>query len=810
MSKKQRSQSQLQQTQIGLERSRYPIPSVLNIVDINLKFIKHIYYKLMRKKTIFTLVPQQNQLSPITSSDFNWHSTSNDPYFYLTPRNNKSYPQGWSIVYADLEAKDNNILKPLLYIDTGLGYQKHLYISLPCSQQGKIFSIVCLPNKVQGLRFHPSEQSCHFKIGEVAIQEITTIEAKARYLYIFATLLLQKPTHIIDKARRVYMLWQQDGIEVLKDIVIQKLKKSQSIQIVQDPNQWYNQRYRPDDKLLSKFRAYQPSENSPTFSLLMPVYNTPEDWLRQAVMSIVSQTYTNWELLCINDGSTLSHVQPLLDKLATLDKRIRVIHLENHSGVSTASNIGLKSVQGDYVCFLDHDDYLEPQALHRFAETVLTAYPDLIYSDEIITTSDIDTVINVAVRPEFSYDYYISHPYFVHFVGVRTGLLREIGGFDETMRVSQNYDLILRVLEKAKTVSHIPDILYRWRSHDQILDCNEKEVIDSSIGALSRHMMRLGCKSQVQPGASFNFYNVNFQFTTPAKIAVLIPTKNRKDLLEKCIDSLEKTVLSETADIYIIDHESDDFVTQLYLTQVATRHHVIPYKGSFNFSAMMNFGVEMVSRQYSHYLFLNNDIEAIENGWLEHLLSLARRREVGIVGAMLLYPDQTIQHAGVILGLHGVAEHAHKFAPFYCQNGERNSGFNGTLLSNRDFSAVTAACLLMRADVFNQLNGFDEKLAVGFGDVDLCLRTRKAGYKVLMDAHAVLIHHESASRGNTPHKEDSQLFVTRYRHIIANGDPCFSPLLSRQSSQFELNLFTKSPQKMKPRTVGVILPQPDD
>lgn len=801
MNKEKRSQSQAE-----VERSHHYIQLILNM-NRNLIFFKRIYYKLIRRKTFFTLVPQ-NQLSPVISSKFNWHSSSNNPYFYLIPENNKYYPQGWAIIYADLEATDSNFFKPLVYINTGEGYQDHLYIALPCPQQGKVVSIICLPNKVQGLRLKPSKQSGYLKIDEVAIQEITTIEAKARYIWLFASIFLQKPTHIIDKVSRLYTLWHQDGIKAIKDIVVKKLQKNQSVQIVQDVSQWYNQIYRPNDKLLSKFRAYQPSESSPGFSILMPVYNTPEEWLRQAVMSVVNQTYSKWELICVNDGSTLTYIQPLLEKFAALDKRIKVINLEKQSGISVASNIGLKSVENDYVCFLAHDDYLEPQALYRFTETVLTANPDLIYSDEIITTSDLNTVINVAVRPEFSYDYYISHPYFVHFIGVRTELLHQIGGFDETLRVVQDYDLILRILEKAKRVSHVPDILYRWRHDQHLNDDNKQEVVDNSLGVITRHLKRLGCKTQIQPGASFNFYNVKFQFTTPAKVAILIPTKNRQDLLKKCIDSLEKTVLPETADIYI-DHESDDPITQSYLTEIATRHHVIPYQGHFNFSAIMNFGVKMCGH-YSHYLFLNNDIEAIENGWLEHMLALARRSDVGIVGAMLLYPDRRIQHAGVIVGLYGAAEHAHKFEPFYYQSGERNSGFNGTLLSNRDFSAVTAACLLMRADVFNQIKGFDENLAVGFGDVDLCLRTRQAGYKVLMDAYAVLIHHESASRGNTPHEEDSRLFISRYRRLIASGDRCFSPLLSRQSAQFELNLFTKSPQKTQPRTVTVALPQPDD
>lgn len=772
-------------------------------------FLKRIYYRLIRRKTVFTLISQSQSL--LLLSNFNWYSSSDEPYFYLSPNHKNVYPYGWLIITVELLVEDSsqNFI-PQLQIDIGEGFQHNLQIALPYSQPGKIEGIIRLPNNVQRLRFAPTNKRGNIQISKFEIVEINTIEVIARYAWILATVLLQNPTYVIGKARKLYMLWHQNGLAEIRSLIASKVQKNQLVRVVQDASQWYNQIYKPNLQLLAEFRAYSYSEESPKFSVLMPVYNTPKDWLSQAVMSVVSQTYTRWELLCVNDGSTLPHVQPLLDKFAALDKRIKIIHLEKNCGVSTASNIGLKSIQGDYVCFLDHDDYLEPQALHRFAETVITAHPDLIYSDEILTSNDLDTVLHVVVRPAFSYDYYISHPYFVHFIGVRAELLQKVGGFDETLKVSQDYDLILRVLEKAKTVSHVPDILYRWRTHSQSLSSDKKqEVVANALAAISRHLLRLGYNAQVQSSASFNFYDVKFKYSTPTKVAVIIPTKNREDLLKKCIDSLERTVLPETADIYVIDHESENPTAQLYLTEVAARHRVIPYKGPFNFSAIMNFGIASINGYYSHYLFLNNDIEAIEKGWLEHMLALARRREVGIVGATLLYPNQTIQHAGIIVGAYGTAEHAHKFDSFYCKNGERNLGFNGTLLSNRDFSAVTAACLLMRADVFHQIGGFDEQLTVGYGDVDLCLRIRDAGYKVLLDAYAVLIHYEGASRGKTLHKEDSYLFASRYRHIIINcSDPYFSPLLSQQSAQFELNLFAKSPQKTEPRTVAVILPQP--
>ncbi len=576
-----------------------------------------------------------------------------------------------------------------------------------------------------------------------------------------------------------------------------------------DPEQWLKAA-RPDAALLARFRATEWPAEAPTFTVLMPVYNTPAEWLRTAIASVRAQTYPRWELVCVNDASTSPHVAPILDEAAAEDTRVHVVRLPRNRGAAGAANAGLRQARGDYVCFLDHDDALEPQALHRFARAVLADQPDLLYSDEAVCGTELDDVRHIAANSQFSYDYYLSHPYFVHLIGVRATLAREVGGFDEHMAVSHDVDFVLRVLEQADTVSHIPEVLYRWRTSPNSLGHVGVDLVEAlTTQAIRRHLGRLGVPGKVQP-VCFNVHDVAFRPARGARVAIIIPTHNQAPLLRNCIESLERTVSSRLADIVVVDHQSDDPATLRYLHLLRTKHRVIRYEGAFNFSAMMNHAVERLEGSYTHYLFLNDDTQAMNAGWLEHMTGLACREDVGVVGAMLLYPDRTIQHAGVVLGLIGPAEHLAKFAPANQANGCRDPGYQCNLLANRDTSAVTGACLLIRAAVFEQVGGFDEKLAVGFGDTDLCLRVRTAGYKVLMDAHAVLLHHESASRGKAAHDshpDDTRAFIGRWHRLIREGDPYYNPALSLLHNAIRLNALVQPSEEIAVRTTQVALPR---
>jgi O-antigen biosynthesis protein len=577
------------------------------------------------------------------------------------------------------------------------------------------------------------------------------------------------------KITRLLELWHTRGfaavIETARERVHPTLPNSLS--------DWLNT-YRPKPGQLDRFRNTAWPADAPTISVLVPVYNTREDWLTAALDSVLAQTYPRWQLVCVNDASTTPHIRPLLDRYAA-DSRVTVIHLDANRGVSGATNAALNAATGDYICLLDHDDALEPHALHRLAEAILSERrPGLLYSDEALTGGDINDVLAIRTRPTFSYDYYLCHPYFVHLVAVRTDLARQVGGLDEWMTTSHDVDFVLRVLELTDRVTHIPDVLYRWRTHTGSLGHQRKRAVtEATRDVLERHLKRTGRLVEVVPHPTqFNVFDVRFRVDSIAKVAILIPTKNQGDLLRGCVEGLERTVPTTLADIVVIDHQSDDAATLAYLDELRQRHRVVAATGPFNFSAIMNAGVQQVRGGYTHYLFLNNDTAAPEPGWLEHLLGFGSRSDVGCVGATLIYPDDTVQHAGVVVGLVGAADHAFRSWKFGKNHYEREPGDNCGLVCNRDYSAVTAACMLIRADVFDAVNGFDEQLAVGFNDTDLCLRVKAAGYKVIQDAHAVLFHYESQSRGiEDKHPADTSMFKQRYADLLAHGDPYFNPLL---------------------------------
>ena len=514
-------------------------------------------------------------------------------------------------------------------------------------------------------------------------------------------------------------------------------------------------------------------------SIIMPVYNPPAEWLSEAIDSVIAQYCSRWELICVDDASGDSDVMMLLNEYAAKDSRIKIVSMPMNVGISKATNAGLGVASGDYVAFMDHDDALEPEAVYRVLGEARGG-ADLIYSDEVITGLDIGDVIEVVARPAFSYDDYISHPYFVHFVAVRTDLAIDIGGLDVDMSISMDVDFVLRVIERADRVAHVPVPLYRWRTHiGSAGHAKVDSVMDATRSALQRHHDRLNSRAVVTNGKTFNTFRTDY-VDTSGRVLVVIPTKNRIDLLKPCVESVLSTTGREV-DIVIVDHESSDPDVLDYLRVVRDRVKVMHFSGDFNFSKMNNLAVGRYGEGYDFYLFLNNDVEAPSSGWLEHMRGLCLRPDVGVVGALLLYADDRVQHGGVVMGVGGPAEHAYKGEP-YALGGAVNPGYLSGLVSVRDYMAVTGACMLVRAEVFHALHGFDELLSVGFNDVDLCLRARCMDFKVLFDGHAVLYHYESATRSlskQLAHPEDTQLMLSRWDVLLSRPDPYYSSLFGR-------------------------------
>jgi len=539
-------------------------------------------------------------------------------------------------------------------------------------------------------------------------------------------------------------------------------------------------------------------------SIIMPVFDPPRAWLLEALNSVRAQWSGNWELICVDDGSREPHVREILEAYAAADPRVRVIRAPGNMGIARAVNFGLRAARGNYVAFMDHDDAIEPDAVYRLAEAAIETGADLIYSDEVLTGLDINGVIQVRARPAFSHDFYLSHPYFVHMVCVRTEMARALAGYDESLSISADVDFVLRVIERARAVAHVPRVLYRWRTHQSSTGhAKQADVMGATEAALSRHLARLGIAARVSAGLGYNQYRVDWP-DDGGEVLIVVPTKNRVDLLKTCLASIERTCEGESYRIVVIDHESTEPKTVRYLAGLAGRHTVMPYAGPFNYARMNNAAVREHGGNARYVLFLNNDVEAIAPGWLPRLRSLAVRKEVGAVGPLLLYDNDRVQHAGVLVGFSGAADHAMKLANAYAGAGQREPGYNCNLTVVRDYSAVTAACMMMPMEVFREVKGFDERFAVGFNDTDLCLRVRAAGFKVLYDGHTVLYHHESATRiesKEVEHPEDDDRLRNRWERYFTQGDPFYSPLLTPRGTDHLLRSDEGCKKQMGVRSV---------
>jgi GT2 family glycosyltransferase len=520
-------------------------------------------------------------------------------------------------------------------------------------------------------------------------------------------------------------------------------------------------------------------------SIIMPVFDTPRAWLLEALESVRHQFCDAWELICIDDGSTAPHVRTLIESYASRDKRVRLLSSAQNVGVTRATNFGLRAARYPYVTFLDHDDYLEPDAIWQLIRAAQLTGAELIYGDEALTDEHLNGILELRLRPAFSHDYYLSHPYFVHPICVRTELARRVGGWDEQLAISADVDFVLRVLEEARQVAHVPAVLYRWRTHaGSTGHAKQSSVTEATIGALQRHVDRLGLGARISEGPWFNQYRVDWP-TDDGLILIVMPTKNGVELLRTAVESIERHAAGAQYRLVVIDHESDDPATRDYLAGIAARHVVMPYAGEFNFSKMNNLAVARHGEGAAYVLFLNNDIEATQAGWLDRLRSLAHRPEVGAVGALLMYSDKRVQHAGVVLGFNNSADHALRLQAVYLDEaGRRNLGYNCALSSVRDYSAVTAACVMMRIGVFREVGGFDESFGIGFNDTDLCLRIGRAGYRVLYDGYTLLFHYESATRAKTKqvfHPADTRRMTRRWGKLLKAGDPFYNPNLSLQT-----------------------------
>jgi GT2 family glycosyltransferase len=519
--------------------------------------------------------------------------------------------------------------------------------------------------------------------------------------------------------------------------------------------------------------AYQPC-----ISIITPVFNTPRQWLTACVESVLAQTYEKWELILVDDDSTESETLQCLAELAAGDSRILLAKDKKRGGISAASNRGLALAEGDWVAFLDHDDLLEPDALFQNVKW-LQDHPeaDLIYSDEDkLTEEGFDSPI---FKPDWSPDYFLSCNYLCHFTLIRRKLVRKVGGFRSEFDGAQDYDLFLRVTEQTNRIHHIPRVLYHWRrSASSTADNIRRKPGSLETGrlALEAHLERQDKPGHVAVDWRTHAYWVKRELTEAKKISIIIPVRDRVDLLARCLETLTNKTKYAPYEIVVVDNDSQTVEAREYFSRF--KHRLLRYSGPFNFSALNNFAVEQTDSPW--LLFLNNDTEVIEGDWLTTMAEHIQRPEVGAVGPRLLYPDDTVQHAGIVVGVGGIAEHAFRGFP------AEAPGVCRQLQVTRNYSSVTGACLLTRREVFDEVGGFDEeRLPVTFSDVDLCLKMRRAGYLVVYTPFAKLYHHESGTRRRTVEPLETGVMRERWPDVLER-DPYYNPNLSRERADFSL------------------------
>lgn len=550
-------------------------------------------------------------------------------------------------------------------------------------------------------------------------------------------------------------------------------------------------------------------------SILVPLYNTPKKFLIQAIESVLSQTYENWEL-CLADGSDAEHdyvgqvcreyiekdqnyvqAQPKVAEVVKTGSRILYRKLEKNGGISENTNICLTMATGDYIGLFDHDDILHPAVLYEYMKAICEDDADYIYCDEsTFHGNSIDHMITLHFKPDFAIDNLRANNYICHFSVFDRKLLEGTELFRSRFDGSQDHDMILRLTTRAKHVVHIPKLMYYWRSHKGSVasDINAKSyAINAAKGAVADHLRRQGFENfEISSTKAFEtIFRIRYEIKGNPKISIVIPNKDHDEDLKRCITSILEKSSYDNYEIVIVENNSISDEIFRYYDELRKNSliRIVTYEGDFNYSRINNLGVSKAEGDY--VILLNNDTQVITLDWMEELLMYAQRDDVGAVGAKLYYEDKTIQHAGVVIGLgaHRTAGHTHY------RVSSNNLGYMGRLCYAQDVSAVTGACLMVKKRIYEELGGLDESFAVSLNDVDFCLRVREAGYLNVFTPFAELYHFESISRGADDkgakaerYNEESERFRIKWQKILENGDPYYNPNFSLDRSDFALKI----------------------
>jgi len=598
-------------------------------------------------------------------------------------------------------------------------------------------------------------------------------------------------THIFH-INQIFLGWESFIIKLRNSKFVVKLKEfiRNLYQRKVTYKSWFKLTKASKEELI-KQKEYKWAEEAPLFSIVVPLYRTPKGYLKELIESIEAQTYVKWEL-CMADGSPDNKLEMFVKSYQ--DERIKYRYIGENLGISGNTNKAVEMATGDFIVLCDHDDLITPDALFEFAkEIVADSEVDSIYSDEDKIDEKSYDVFDPSFKPDFNIDMLRSQNYICHLYGVRRELVEKYGMFNSEYDGAQDYDFILRMSEHSRKIAHVAKILYHWRTHQGSTALNPESKMyayDAGARAIGAHYARVLPEIQIERienGYTLGMYHTVFKFNEYPLISVIIPNKDHTDDLDKAIRSMIEKGTWPNLEFIVVENNSTEEKTWEYYKKIEKEYSqvkVVYYDGIFNYAKINNFGVRHARGEY--YLFMNNDVELIEPDSLKEMMGYGQRNDVGAVGCRLLYEDNTLQHAGVIVGEIGVAEHIFK-------KQIEGMTYHARAMLTQDMSAVTAAVMLVKKEVFEKVEGFDERFAVAFNDIDICMKIREDKKLIVYAPYACFHHYESKSRGaeDTPEKierfiNEVNLFNSKWRSFIENGDPYYNCNFSKKHTDCRL------------------------
>lgn len=715
-----------------------------------------------------------------------WSSVGSDPYFIVEG----TVISGWNELFWESVSEENIPLK--IYWDNGDGFSedRSAVIGEISEGENKKKLLIYIADDAKKIRIDPGEKEVSFTFGNLKIRKVSRLSVFISAIKKYSSqrgLSVRQSGDILRKAIKIYRI---RGMKALW--VIAKQNIGQYSSSVDDYKVWIENNALNDKDVLVIKERIKSLSYKPLISVIVPVYNVDEIWLRKCVDSVIDQYYPNWELCISDDASTKTYIKRVLEEYVELDPRIKVIFRNENGHISKSSNSALEIAEGEYIALLDHDDELALNALYENV-LLLNSFPeaDIIYSDEDKLSVKGDR-FDPFFKPDWSPDLLLSQMYTCHLSLYRKSLVDQVGGFRVGYEGSQDFDLMLRISELTSNIYHIPKILYHWRaiqSSTASSGSSKDYTHMAGLKAVQDAIERRGYDAEVESiDDHSNVYLTRFKPTGNPKVSIIIPSKNNFEIVKNCIDSIFNKTKYSNFEIIIIDNGSNDpAVHELYRYWTdleKDRFKMFVLDIPFNYSSLNNFGVSKADGDL--LLLLNNDVEIITEEWLDEMVGQAIRPQIGAVGACLYYPDNTLQHGGVILGIGGVAGHSHKYFP------SEHTGYFRRLKIVSNYTAVTAACLMIKKDIFLAVGGLEEDLQVAFNDVDFCLKVWSAGYRNLWLPHVKLYHYESKSRGHedTPEKQERFLkeinfMKKKWSHLLEN-DPAYSPHLTRIKEDFSI------------------------